>query len=241
MNKRVEEAGSGDAAASEQAAGNEDVARGLLHLARTARHEPIVVILLLTATFSAISGNPVDGVLLGAVAIALGWDAARNPERAREAARGPVTAPAPAEQPPAAHSPPAGRAWTRRQLVVAGWLAAGGLYAVMAGSFIRYSWPATAAVIGVAAVAVAIGWSRSGRPRADPGKLPRAGAALWAGLLVIAGLWELAALLMQPDLTTASYAHPTISALTDPLLASHPGRSMVLATWLVVGWYLERR
>jgi hypothetical protein len=47
--------------------------------------------------------------------------------------------------------------------------------------------------------------------------------------------------LQQPHLTTDSYAHPTISALTDPLLAGHPGRSLVIAAWLFVGWLLVSR
>ncbi|HEY2077045.1 MAG TPA: hypothetical protein VGH53_11985 [Streptosporangiaceae bacterium] len=41
-----------------------------------------------------------------------------------------------------------------------------------------------------------------------------------------------------PHLTKDSHAHPTISALTDPVLASSPGRSAVLGGWLLTGWYL---
>jgi hypothetical protein len=54
------------------------------------------------------------------------------------------------------------------------------------------------------------------------------------------GLWELTQLLLQPTLTTDSYAHPTISVLTDPLLASHVGRSILLFVWLAAGWFLVR-
>jgi len=54
------------------------------------------------------------------------------------------------------------------------------------------------------------------------------------------GLWELTQLLLQPTLTTDSYAHPTISVLTDPVLASHVGRSILLFVWLAVGWFLVR-
>ena len=242
MNKRAEEVSVGDAPAAGKAAGNDSWTGRLHHVATMARHEPIVVILMLTATFTAISGSLVDGVLLGAVAVALGLDAARHPHRAREAtAHEVVTAPVTPAQASAAGSGQAGPAGARRRLVAAAWLAAAGLYAVAAGSFTRYSWPATVAVVGVAAAAVGIGWRRSGQPRPESEKLNRTGAALWAALLVTAGLWELAALFMQPDLTTTSYAHPTISALTDPLLASHPGRSAAFAIWLAVGWYLERR
>lgn len=57
---------------------------------------------------------------------------------------------------------------------------------------------------------------------------------MWAGLLVAAGLRELAALFLLPSLTTTSYAYPTMSALTDPLLARHLGRSVALATWVAM-------
>jgi hypothetical protein len=68
-----------------------------------------------------------------------------------------------------------------------------------------------------------------------------AGTAAWAALLGLSGVWELAALFFQPSLDTDSYAHPTISTLTDPVLVSAPGRSAVLAAWLGLGWYLVRR
>ena len=70
---------------------------------------------------------------------------------------------------------------------------------------------------------------------------PGPGAALWGGVLLAGGLWELGSLAQQPGLDVTSYAHPTISALTDPVLASHPGRSLALAVWLLIGWYLVRR
>jgi hypothetical protein len=48
-------------------------------------------------------------------------------------------------------------------------------------------------------------------------------------------------LLEQPTMTTDSYAHPTISTLTDPLLSTWAGRSLVLAAWLGLGWFLVER
>jgi hypothetical protein len=62
------------------------------------------------------------------------------------------------------------------------------------------------------------------------------GAVLAAG-----GVWELWSLFQQPGFAVASYAHPTISVLTDPVLAAEPGRAVVLAGWLLLGWYLVRR
>ncbi|MGZ4150540.1 MAG: hypothetical protein ACXVQJ_10895 [Actinomycetota bacterium] len=38
-----------------------------------------------------------------------------------------------------------------------------------------------------------------------------------------------------------STAHPTLSVLTDPLLASYAGRTLFLLAWLATGWYLLER
>ena len=189
--------------------------------------EPIVVILLLIAVFTAISGRPVNGLLLAAVAVCLAWDNARTRRRSV------LTAAQPPARLVAARRP--------RPLAVAAVAAAGLGFAAVVGSFARYSWPATVSVIGLAAAVVAAGWRGPSRSRRDPGELPRRGTALWAGLLVATGLWELSALFLQPGLDTTSSAHPTISALTDPQLTSHAGRSVALAVWIAAGWFLVRR
>jgi hypothetical protein len=242
--------------------------------ALTGLREPIVVVLLLIAFFTAISGKPLDGLFMLVVATGLAWDAARRAKAGAQAPAGgvppvpataaqPPAAQPPAAQPPAAQppaaQPPAAQApdaqaraaqapavsatvvRPRRPLLIITGLVAGGLYAASVGSLTRYSWPATVAVLGVGAVVVVLGWRGPRRQRPIPGKLPLPGSALWGGLLVAGGLWELAALLMQPDLTLASYAHPTISALTDPLLGTHAGRSLALAIWLALGWFLVER
>jgi hypothetical protein len=67
------------------------------------------------------------------------------------------------------------------------------------------------------------------------------GTVSWVAVFLALALWELAALLLQPSLTTPSAAHPTISTLTDPVLASHLGRSITLSLWLVLGWLLLER
>ena len=136
---------------------------------------------------------------------------------------------------------PQARASWRRPALLAAWLAAGVLYAVVVGSFSRYSWPATVPVAGLGAAVVAIGW-RAPRPaRPARARLPAAGLALWGLLFVAACLWELWSLLEQPNLATSSYTHPTISTLTDPMLGTWAGRSVVLAGWLGLGWFLVER
>jgi hypothetical protein len=193
--------------------------------------QPVVGVLLLIALCTGISGKPLDGVLMVAVASLLVFDTART--RLRRS--GPVTE---------TTSPPAERRSSRRRgqtwagLAV---VAASGLYAGFVGSFSRYSWPATMAVVAVGCLVVAIGWQGPLRHRAALTGTARRRSWLWGVIVVGGGSWELSSLLQQPHLTTDSYAHPTISALTDPLLAGHPGRSLVLAAWLLVGSVLVSR
>jgi hypothetical protein len=213
--------------------------------------QPIVIVVLLIAFFSAISGKPLDGLLMLLVAAGLAWDAARA--GSREAATAPpggagflpppgLSAAVPAE--PAAPPEQAGRrprsGWRSAAAALA-WAAAGIGYAAVVGSFTRFSWPATMAVAGLATLVIVIGWQGPAHPRPDPGPLPKPGLALWGGVLLAGGLWELLALAQQPSLDVTSPAHPTLSALTDPVLAGHSGRSLALAVWLLIGGYLVRR
>jgi hypothetical protein len=202
--------------------------------ARRGLHEPIIGILLLAGAFTVIAGSPVHGALLLAVATGLAWDTARGQDRAGEA-------PGPAAElaglAPEAPAPSRGRRVLAAVMLVAG----AAVYAIVVGSFTRYTWPATVALASLAALVMAIGWRGPLRELRDPGPLPARGVALWNGLMVAAGVWELVAYFQQPSLTAISYEHPTISALTDPVLASHAGRSAVLAIWLALGWFLVDR
>jgi hypothetical protein len=141
---------------------------------------------------------------------------------------------------PVAGGPPA-TARRRRPALLAAGLAGGVLYAVVVGSFSRYSWPATLAVAGLGAAVVAVGWRGPRRTRPAPPRPPLTGLVLWGVLAVACCLWELWSLLEQPNLATSSYAHPTISTLTDPVLSTWAGRSVVLAAWLGLGWFLVER
>jgi hypothetical protein len=209
--------------------------------------EPVVWILLAIAFFTSISGKPVDGVLMLIVAAGLAWDAGRRARDGQPAAAGPASGVSDAgpagsvaglPEPGAAARRTGGR---RRLVVLATLLIGAAAYAGVMGSFIRYSWPATAGIIILGTVVVLIGWHGPLRRRQARGRLPAAGTLAWVVVLVFGCLWELAALLLQPSITTDSYAHPTISTLTDPVLAASPGRSLVLAAWLALGWYLVER
>lgn len=194
--------------------------------------DPVIVVLLLIAFFSAISGKPLDGALMLLVAAGLAWDVRARSRR--------IPAAPADDEPPSAPVPDdaaAPRRGARRLAAVA----AGASYAIIAGSFSRFSWPATAAVVSVGILVVLAGWQPPRRPRPDAGPLPRTGVLMWGGVLVAGGLWELWSLFQQPAMDTTSYAHPTISALTDPVLTAQPGRALVLGGWLLLGWYLVRR
>jgi hypothetical protein len=188
-----------------------------------ALRDPVVIILFLAGLFDGLSGNPIHSILLFSAAVALTWEAVVS---------GRIDPPpGPAPQPAAA---------IRNPVTRTGLAAAAIVYAVIVGRFGRYSWPATVPVVLVGAIAIAIAWR--GRSRAlDPPPLGPVGAATWAALFVALSLWELAQLLLQPSFTTDSYAHPTLSVLTDPILVSHLGRSAALLVWLAFGWFLVER
>jgi len=206
--------------------------RGLAH--------PVVLTFLVAAYFSFVSGDSVRAVYLLAVGLALAWDRARH------------RAPAPAAMAAGQDTGRLGRmavfsheSAERRRAAMTGLLIpaliTGLAYALVVGSFQRYSWPATIAVCIPAAAGVIVAWWVSAGSESEPGRLSRAGVAAWAVVWVGASAWELTALYLQPSLSTDSYAHPTLSYLADPVLASVPGRAVVLFGWLAFGWYLARR
>jgi hypothetical protein len=63
----------------------------------------------------------------------------------------------------------------------------------------------------------------------------------WAAVVALFAAWDLAAWLQQPAYNVASYDHPTISLLLDPVLEPWPVRFAAWCGWLYVGWRLVRR
>jgi len=209
-----------------------------------ALRDPVVVVFLLAAIFDVLSGDALfDGMALFAVAASLGWDRVGS----RRASLGGPDAAAPAEggRAKSEHAIPVAPAPDGRvgvNLRLSPRLVMGGLaYATVVGWFSRFSLPASIAVLVPGTAAVAVAWRGSPRGDLDRGRVDPFGAAVWASVFVALALWELAALLLQPSLTTDSFAHPTISVLMDPVLASHLSRSVAISLWLASGWFLLRR
>jgi hypothetical protein len=194
----------------------------------TVLRDPVIVILLLAGVAELLAGDPlVDGLVPLTVAAALSWDRVRRQ-------RAPGGEPAAATVSRATDRLVPAR---RTPALVVGAL----LYSVAAGGLARFSWPAMVAVAVPGIVGVMGAWYAAPRASAEAAPIQAGGAAAWAAVFVALALWELVTWLLQPTLTTGSPAHPTISVLLDPLLGSHPGRSVGLAAWLALGWFLVRR
>jgi hypothetical protein len=194
--------------------------------------DPVVFILVLAGIFDWLSGNPIHSILLFAAAASLLWEASRvPPDEGRHSASRTVGS---------------GEARSNRAVAPVTLIAAVA-FSIVVGTFGRYSWPATIAVVVPGAVALVFAWRSpleavpQPEPSAGRESFRARGVIAWIGLFVALGLFELTNLLLQPSLTTDSYAHPTLSVLTDPVLASHAGRSVVLFLWLAFGWFLSER
>ena len=201
---------------------------------------PVVLTFVAAAYFSYVSADTVRAGYLLAVGLALAWDHARRAARHLSGGAEPGQPGPPDRFAVFSHESAERRRAAMRRLLIPAVLAAAG-YAVVVGWFQRYSWPATIAVSIPAVAGVLVAWRVSAGSESKPERLPLAGTAAWAVVWAGASVWELTALYLQPNLDTDSNAHPTLSYLADPLLASVAGRSAVLFGWLAFGWYLARR
>jgi len=175
----------------------------------------IVFILVVAGVFDALSGNPVDAVLLVSVGVLLAVFPEGTPGDIGERPR-------------------------LRVGGIAAALAVAAAFAIVVGGFQPGTWPATIGVLipGVAALGVA--WRGSRRREAGP-RLEFRQVFPWMVVFVCLGLFELTNLLLQPGLTVDSYDHPTLSVLSDSLLQGHLGRTFALMAWLLFGAYLLDR
>jgi hypothetical protein len=89
------------------------------------------------------------------------------------------------------------------------------------------------------ALLVGIGWlhSRTGpsRPLPDVAVTWRT-AGPWLGLVGALTVWELSSWLSTPR-----HDHPTLSSMAQTVVGTHPGRAILMAAWLVLGWVLFLR
>jgi hypothetical protein len=217
-------------------------AAGLWRLPRGLVH-PVVLTFVTAAVFSYLSADAVRAAYLLAVGLALAWDHARpKPFPPATEPTGVAESRIGASRPVAVFSiESAGRrrAAMRRLLLPA--VVAAVAYSLIVGWFPRYSWPATILVTVPSVAGVLVAWRVSAGSQRTPAPLHWAGIAAWAFVWAGASVWELAALFLQPTLSTDSYAHPTLSVLANSVLGAWPGRSVVLFGWLAFGWYLARR
>lgn len=120
------------------------------------------------------------------------------------------------------------------------WIAVAIGIALLGALFGVHTLPLTA-LTGVVGILV-VGWAWLSQPDGSVAVSPPLGGLLvWGGVLLALGLWELTALLGQPTLAEASYEHPTISYLLDPILGTFAGRAIGLALWAAAGRSLVRR
>lgn len=107
------------------------------------------------------------------------------------------------------------------------------VYGWWAVSLPPFSATATAAVLLAGGVALVSG---AYQPRRQRPEIEVRGAAAWAVLVVLGGLWQVAAYLQHPR-----DEHPTLSSLANGLLDSQPARAAAFALWIVAAVRLSRR
>jgi phosphatidylserine synthase len=111
---------------------------------------------------------------------------------------------------------------------------------VVAG--LAYSWIASglrpfthpeAVVVGIPLVVAGVAVLRM-HPAEDDAS--RRGTWVWAALFVALVAWELVSYRLSPRVD-----HPTLSTTADWAMSTHPGRFVMFAAWLGVGYWLFSR
>ncbi len=117
---------------------------------------------------------------------------------------------------------------------------------LVGGIVVVYAWVASAsapfstrALISVLIPGAILGAIAYGRP---PGRIPPpesidvAGFSYWMVALALLFEWEASAFRAG-----ATWWHPTLTDLINPLLTPHPVRSAAFVLWLAAGWGLVKR
>ena len=109
-------------------------------------------------------------------------------------------------------------------------------YAWIASGFQPFTTPSLIAIVGGGLVAMVAGPQLRLVAAPREAAPPVRGAWVWAVLAGAISAWELQSFLQHPR-----HDHPTLSSLTNTLLASHPARAVALLAWLAAALWLARR
>jgi hypothetical protein len=117
---------------------------------------------------------------------------------------------------------------------------------LVGGIVVAYAWVASAsapfstrALIGVLIPGALLGAIAYGRPPeriAPPESIDVGGFSYWIVALALLFEWEASAFRAG-----ATWWHPTLTDLVNPLLTPHPVRSAAFVIWLAAGWGLVKR
>ena len=121
-----------------------------------------------------------------------------------------------------------GRATWRVAAVVAAAL----VYSWIASGLRPFTHPEAVAV----AVPLVVGGIAMLRAHPDATDTTRRGPWVWAALIAALLTWELVSYRLSPRVD-----HPTLSSMADWAMSTHPGRFVMFAAWLGVGYWLFRR
>jgi hypothetical protein len=209
--------------------GEPPIHSGRVHRLHSMLRDPVVWILVAAGLMEMVSGGTVarGAVLFAGAALLLVDHLSGRRHKSDASVATPVT--------PASSLVAVQTAARRAPLLVAGVVAA----AVLA-LFQVHTWALTA-ILGVFGIVV-VGWAwTTFKPPGHGTRPPVVAVAPWAVLVVLLGVWELTAFVGQPSVEVGSYAHPTISFLLAPMLATYLGKVVGITIWLAAGRSLVLR
>lgn len=136
------------------------------------------------------------------------------------------------DRPPGPRRLALGRHPVRNVLIGAGLVA----YSWIAASTVPLTRNALLVVLLPGAAAAVIGFGRPPQRIPAPDRLEVAGASYWAICITALFEWEAAAFR-----DNATWWHPSLTLLIDPMLSVRPVKAVGILIWLLSGWALVRR